>query len=128
MNQTVVYTLNTNGNLGCFPECMIVDTDEKGQFSVNFVKVSEQNKSNYTELLDAQDEKLLGCCLRLEKNVIISKIKDRHVSDWDKLIQKYFNLKSFFMFLFINVFKKKLYTRCPKFLYLKFSDLLEKIK
>ena len=94
MNQVVVYTLNTNGNLGCFPECMVVDTDEKGQFSVNFVKVSEQNKSNYNHLIDETDKKLIDCCLRLEKNVIVSKIKDRQVTNWNSLIQRYFHLMS----------------------------------
>ena len=91
MNKKVVYTLNTNGMLGCFPECVIVDTDDNGQFSVNFIKVSKQNKSNFSSLFDARDEVLLDCCFRLEKEVIISKTSDRDARTWENLLNKYFD-------------------------------------
>ncbi|HRZ97832.1 MAG TPA: DEAD/DEAH box helicase [Paludibacter sp.] len=91
MNKAVVYTLNTNGMLGCFPECVIVDTDDVGEFSVNFVKVSRKNKSNFSSLFDATDEILLDCCFRLEKDIIISKISDREARTWENLLNKYFD-------------------------------------
>ncbi len=94
MNQSVVYTINSNGNLGCFPECVIVDTDNKGQFSVNYIKVNHQNKSNFSSLFDATDEKLLDCCFQLEKENIISKTSDKEIRTWESLISKYFDGKT----------------------------------
>jgi len=93
MSQKIVFTLNTNGALGCFPECMVVDTDEKGVFQTHFVRVGEQNKTDHLHLLDTTDLQLLDCCLRLEKSNIVSKIKDRFVKEWDDLINKYFSKK-----------------------------------
>lgn len=90
MSQSIVYILNSNGNLGCFPECVVVDTDDKGQFSVNYVKITEQNKSNFSALFDDIDEKLLFCCLKLEKDVIVSKLSDKETRTWNGLITKYF--------------------------------------
>lgn len=90
MSQSIVYILNSNGNLGCFPECIVVDTDDKGQFSVNYVKITEQNKSNFSALFDDIDEKLLFCCFKLEKDVIVSKLSDKETRTWDRLITKYF--------------------------------------
>jgi superfamily II DNA or RNA helicase len=105
MSQIVVYTLNSYGNLGCFPECVIVDTDDKGQFSINFVKVTPQNKSNFNSLFDEVDEKLLKCCFQLEREYLVSKITDREVRTWDSLMAKYFEEK-------IKVHK-------PEFIYIK---------
>jgi hypothetical protein len=93
MSQKIVFTLNTNGALGCLPECMVVDTDEKGVFQTHFVRVGEQNKTDHLSLFDATELQLLDCCLRLEKSYIVSKIKDRFVKDWDDLINKYFSNK-----------------------------------
>ncbi|MDR3653285.1 MAG: DEAD/DEAH box helicase [Paludibacter sp.] len=94
MGQSVVYILNPNGNLGCFPECVIVDTDNNGQFSVNYVKVNHQNKSNFKSLFDETDEKLLSCCFQLEKDVIRTKTSDKETRTWDSLIAKYFDGKT----------------------------------
>lgn len=91
MSQKVVFTLNSNGIMGCLPECMIVDIDDKGDFQTHFVRVNEQNKSNHIHLFDDVELQLLDCCLRLEKNYIITKIKDRFVKDWDGLLKKYFS-------------------------------------
>ena len=73
MKQQIVYTLSFLGNLGAFPECMIVDTDEKGVFSSHFTKISSQNKSNYIHLFDEIDTELLALCLKLEKEALVSK-------------------------------------------------------
>lgn len=91
MNQIVVYTLNANGNLGCFPECMVVNTDDKGQFSTGFVRINRKNKDNYNSLFDSADEKLLNCCFQLEKEVITSKTSDREARAWEDLLNKYFD-------------------------------------
>lgn len=93
MSQKIVFTLNNNGILGCFPECVVVDTDEKGVFQTHFVRVVEQNKTNHLDLFNETEKQLLDCCLKLEKNNIVSKIKDRFVKDWDDLIEKYFSKK-----------------------------------
>lgn len=90
MNHSVVYTLNSYGNLGCFPECVIIDTDDIGQFSVNYIKVTVQNKTNFNSLFDNVDEKLLKCCFQLEKELIVSKLSDKEIRTWDKLVSKYF--------------------------------------
>lgn len=91
MNRQIVYTLSFFGNLGAFPECMIVDTDEKGVFASHYVKINAQNKSNYTSLFDESDHELVALCLKLEKETIVSKINDRSAKNWNKLTDKYFS-------------------------------------
>ncbi|MDD3321806.1 MAG: DEAD/DEAH box helicase [Paludibacter sp.] len=93
MHQKLAYILNSVGNLGCFPECVVVDTDEKGVFSAHWVRVSAQNKSNFTDLFDETDNTLLSICLKLEKENIVSKVKDRNTKNWEALYQKYFETK-----------------------------------
>jgi len=93
MYQKIVFTLNNNGILGCFPECMVVDTDEKGIFQTHYVRVVEQNKTNHLHMFNEMELQLLDCCLRLEKSNIVSKIKDRFVKDWDDLVDKHFSKK-----------------------------------
>ena len=90
MNQTVVYTLVSYPNIGCLPECVVVDTNEKGEFSVNFTKITQSNKSNVTHLLDETDRRLLDYCLRLDKEVIAGKINDRKAKDWNDISKKFF--------------------------------------
>jgi superfamily II DNA or RNA helicase len=94
MDQVIVYLLKNMGNLGCFPECVVVDTDDKGVFSTHFVKVTTQNLSNYQQLFDETDKLLFDYCLKLEKDVIVSKIKDRDANTWDSLVKKFFDSKT----------------------------------
>ena len=93
MDQVIVYLLTNMGNLGCFPECVVVDTDDKGVFSTHFVKVSNQNISNYQHLFDETDKILFNYCLKLEKDVIVSKIKDKTAKTWEDLEKKFFKSK-----------------------------------
>ena len=93
MNQAIVYVLKEMGGLGCFPECIAVDTDEKGVFSAHYVKVTAHNLSNYQHLFDDTDIKLFECCVKLEQDVLLTKIKDRHVKSWADLMKKYFGKK-----------------------------------
>ncbi len=90
MHKSIIFTIISVGNPGCLPECIAVDTDENQQFSVNFVKVTKANKSNYLHLMDETDMKLLDCCLKLEKEVIASKVKDHYARSWDSILKKYF--------------------------------------
>jgi hypothetical protein len=92
MNQVIVYTLSFEGNLGCFPECMVVDTDDKGVFSSHYVKINSQNKSNFNHLFDETNQKLIALCLKLERDIIVSKTKDRYARTWEKLLEKYFSI------------------------------------
>lgn len=94
MDQVVVYLLKNMGNLGCFPECVVVDTDDKGVFSTHFVKVTTQNLSNYQYLFDETDKLLFDYCMKLEKDVIVSKIKDRGANTWESLVKKFFDNKT----------------------------------
>ncbi len=91
--QVIVYLLRNMGNLGCFPECVVVDTDDKGVFSAQYIKVSSQNKSNYLHLFDETDSLLFDCCQKLEKDIIASKIKDKNVRSWDAIVNKFFERK-----------------------------------
>ena len=81
-------------NLGYFPQCVVVDTDNEGNFSTQFVKLNEQNKSNYSQLFDPSDELLFQYCMKLEKNNIVSKINDRKVRDWEDADRVYFRSKN----------------------------------
>ena len=94
MNQAIVYVLKEMGGLGCFPECIAVDTDEKGVFSAHYVKVTAHNLSNYQHLFDDTDIKLFECCVKLEQDVLLTKIKDRRVKSWADLMKKYFGNKN----------------------------------
>jgi len=93
MNQVIVYLLKNMGNLGCFPECVAVDTDEKGIFSSHYVKVSNQNIINYLHLFDETDKVLFDYCQKLETEVILSKIKDKNTRSWESLVKKFFESK-----------------------------------
>ena len=94
MNQVIVYLLRNMGNLGCFPECVVVDTDDKGVFSAHFVKVSNQNINNYLHLFDETDRFLFDYCQKLDTEVIVSKIKDKNAKSWDAIVKKFFDNKS----------------------------------
>ena len=90
MNQIIAFTLNTNNNLGCFPECVLIDSDNQNKPSTSFIKITHQNLQRYKNLFVSNDELLINCCLQLEKEVIASKIKDKKVSSWESMIKKYF--------------------------------------
>ena len=75
MKELIVYTLNANGSLGFFPECVVVFVDDKGQLSPNFIRISTQNSINYEHLFDERDTVLFNICAKLEKETILSKIK-----------------------------------------------------
>ena len=94
MHKSIIFTLNSVGNQGCLPECIAVDTDENQQFSVNYVKLTQTNKSNYKYLMDDTDLKLLDCCLKLEKEVIASKVKDHFARSWESIVKKYFETQT----------------------------------
>jgi hypothetical protein len=93
MNQSVVYLLRYIGSFGCFPECVVVDTDDKGVFSARFVKVSHQNISNYEHLFDETDRQLFDCCQKLEPELIATKVKDKNAKSWDAILKKFFGEK-----------------------------------
>jgi len=94
MNQKIAYTLNTNNNQGCFPECVVLDTDNQNNPSTSFIKITPQNRKRYSTLFDKNDDILINCCFQLEKEIIVSKIKDKNVLTWESLIRKYFESKS----------------------------------
>src|ERR1035437_778199 len=94
MNQKVAYTLNSNNILGCFPECVIIDIDDENKPSTSFIKISRHNIQRYRNLLDSNDELLINCCFRLEKETIISKVTDKNVHSWEDIITKYFDGKN----------------------------------
>lgn len=90
MHKTIIFTLSSAGIVGCLPECYAVDTDEKNQFSVGHVKITKANKTNFLSLMDEADLCLLDCCLKLDKDVIISKVSDYKAREWDLFYNKYF--------------------------------------
>jgi SNF2 family DNA or RNA helicase len=90
MNQHVlIYVIKTFGNLGCFPECLVVNTEASGRLALNFVKLSAKNKAKYNKLFDEQDEIMLKACFQLEKESILAKISDKEVCSWDELLNNY---------------------------------------
>lgn len=91
MSQKIVFTLNTNGIMGCLPECMVVDVDKNGVFQTHFVRVNEQNKSNHIHLFDSVQLQLLDCCLKLEKREILSKVLAYNATTWEDLLKNYFS-------------------------------------
>ena len=94
LNQKIAYTLNNNNHLGCFPECVIFDSDNQNKPSTSFIKINKQNIDRYRILFDTTDDILINCCFQLEKEIIISKISDRAVRSWEDLTEKYFDGKN----------------------------------
>src|ERR1035437_4576189 len=93
MTQKIIYTLNSNNNLGCFPECVLIDTNNQNKPATSFIKINPQNIQRYRNLLDTHDDLLINCCFQLEKEIIVSKLADREVRSWDNLLEKYFDGK-----------------------------------
>ena len=94
MSQKIAYTLNLIGNLGCIPECVVIDTDNQNKPSTSFIKLTHHNIKRFDNLLDDNDLILIDCCFKLEKETITSKITDKEVRSWDSLIKKYFESKN----------------------------------
>ncbi len=94
MGKEIIYILNSNGNLGAAPECVVVDSDNTGKLGVDFIKISKMNAARFNYLFDEKDKKLVKCCLQLEKSEIIKKIADSEVKNWEDLIKKYFSLQT----------------------------------
>ena len=94
MNKKIAYTLNSNNNLGCFPECVVIDNDNQNQPATSFIKITRQNRQRYRSLFDGNDEVLIDCCFQLEKEIIVSKITDKSVRSWEDLLKKYFESAS----------------------------------
>ena len=94
MNQKIAYTLNDNKNLGCLPECVVINNDNQNNPSTGFIKINRQNVKRYSNLFEKNDELLVNCCFQLEKEIIVSKVNDKNVQSWDSLIKKYFESKS----------------------------------
>ena len=133
LNQKIAYTLNTNYNLGCFPECVVIDNDNQNKPSTSFIKINRQNIERYRKLLDSKDDLLINCCFQLEKEIIVSKITDRDIHTWDNLSEKYFEgkynnsdiqyvrdyiinyINQYLNKFFENVGDKKLYSPIGKF-------------
>jgi hypothetical protein len=59
----IVYLLNMHPGFGCLPECVAVDIDKNGDFSVRFVRVVKGNISNFE--IDERDKKLIDACWKL---------------------------------------------------------------
>lgn len=59
----IVYLLNMHPSFGCLPECVAVDIDKNGDFSVKFVRVVKGNISNFE--IDERDKKLIDACWKL---------------------------------------------------------------
>jgi len=91
MNQKIAFTINSNNNFGCVPECVVLDNDNQNKPSTSYVKLSRQNIERYNHLLDKTDLILVECCFQLEKETIVSKITDKSVRSWESLIEKYFD-------------------------------------
>ena len=91
MNQKIAFTINSNNNFGCVPECVVLDNDNQNKPSTSFVKLSRQNIERYNHLLDKTDLILVDCCFKLEKETIVSKITDKSVRSWESLIENYFD-------------------------------------
>lgn len=93
MKKIVVYTLEPDGNLGCFPACHVVDVDDENKFLSAFVTISKSNIKNYKYHFDELDELLIQLCFQLDRNTIIQKINHPATKSRDKLINNFFGSK-----------------------------------
>lgn len=90
MKQIIAYILISYGNLGYFPECVVIDLDNQNKPGTKFVKLNRKNKQRYSNLIEGNDEQLINCCFQLETTNILSKINDYQVQSWASLLEKYF--------------------------------------
>lgn len=91
LKKSVIYTLEEDGNLGCFPSCNIVDVDEVGNFLSAYVPVSKSNINNYNYLFDETDKFLTQICFQLEKVTIVKKIHHPGVRKWEDVKKNFFS-------------------------------------
>ncbi len=91
MTQRVIYTLNSQGILGCVPECIIVKVDKDGEFQIDYTIITDKDKKYYENLLDEIDLVLLQCCSQLHIDKIRTLIPDKNIDSWESIKEKYFS-------------------------------------
>lgn len=87
----IVYLLNLHVGVGCLPECVAVDVDKKGEFSVKFVRILKTNITDYDDVLDERDRKLIETCWKLTPASISERSKQLPFKDFDELLQMLIN-------------------------------------
>ena len=72
-NKLVAYTLVSYANIGCLPECVLVDTDANGTLGSRSVKLKKETALQQAEWMDETDKKLAEICFLLEPENIAQK-------------------------------------------------------
>lgn len=78
----IAYTLTSVSNLGCLPECVLVDTDANGVPGSHFIRLKPENIDQQTEWIDETDKRLTEICFQLEPEYIAKKIKFGSQPSW----------------------------------------------
>jgi superfamily II DNA or RNA helicase len=86
----VAFTLKHDQYLGLIPECVVLSINDLGIPEINYHKISSDNHKLFSHCFDNEDTVLVNCCLRWEKDVLLSKIEDKQVKNWEQLVNKYF--------------------------------------
>lgn len=72
-NKIVAYTLVSYPNLGCLPECVLVETDSGGTPGARSVKLKKETALQQEDWMDETDRKLAEICFLLEPDAIAKK-------------------------------------------------------
>lgn len=78
-NKMIAYTLVSYPQLGCLPECMMVETDAQGAIGSRAVKLKKDTLTQQEEWLDETDQKLATICFLLSPETIAKKL---NLKDW----------------------------------------------
>ena len=74
-DKIVAYTLVSYANIGCLPECVLVEMDAKGAIGSRSVKLKKDTARQQEEWMDETDKKLAEICFLLEPETIAEKTR-----------------------------------------------------
>lgn len=86
MNHKIVaYTLVSYPNLGCLPECVLIETDANGIPGSRSVKLKKETAPQQEEWMDELDFQLAELCFQLDQGVIAKKVNYGKSQSWSDL-------------------------------------------
>ena len=81
----LAFTLVSYPNLGCLPECVLVDTDDEGVLGSRSVKLKKETFFQQEEDFDELDQRLAELCFQLETENIARKINFGKQQSWSAI-------------------------------------------
>lgn len=132
-NKDILYVLFPEKHLGLIPKAVIVYLDQNAVMQLDYTIITAANKQRFENIFDERDKVLINCCLQLEPDVVIKKIKDSTNNNWDAFARKFIthskidktpDAYSKYIQDYVNGFQNKFYENIgDKALYLKKGEI-----